>query len=143
MSIGPIEMLVVKFPGNEFRGEIVPALEELIDNGTIRIVDLVFILKEADGSVDALEYSDLGGEINDLLSPVAHEMSGLLNEDDVAEIGQLLEPNSSAALMLFENVWATRFRDAVLNAKGELLLSERIPHSAVQEVLNNMQAEAY
>jgi hypothetical protein len=142
MSIGPIEMLVVKFPGNKFRGEIVPALEELIDNGTIRLVDLVFILKEADGSVDALEYTDLDGEIVDLLSPVAQEMSGLLNEDDVEQIAQLLEPNSSAALMLFENVWATRFRDAVLDAKGELLLSERIPHSVVQEVLN-MQAEAY
>lgn len=141
MSIGPIEMLVVKFPGNQFSGEIVPALEELVDNGTIRIVDLVFILKEADGSVDALEYTDLEGEVHDLLAPVAQDLTGLLTDDDVMQIAELLEPNSSAALMLFENVWATRFRDAVANAAGEVILSERIPRNVVQEVLD-MQAEA-
>jgi uncharacterized membrane protein len=135
MSLGPIELLVVKFPGNKFRGEIAPALAELVNNGTIQIVDFVFIVKDEDGNVEAVQLTDLEDEYNDLLGYGTEEVSGLLSDDDVIDLARLLEPNSSAALMLFENVWATRFRDAVLRADGQLILNERLPHAIVEEVL--------
>jgi hypothetical protein len=140
MTLGPVDLLVVKFPGNQFRGEIVPALEELIDSSTIRIVDLIFVTKEENGAVAALEYSDLNGDTFALLSPLVQDTAGLLNQEDVAQIAALLDPNSSAALMLFENVWATRFRDAVLDAQGQILLTERVPRTVVQEVLDYQNA---
>jgi hypothetical protein len=135
MSFGPIEMLVVKFPGNQFRGEIAPALAELVETGTIRVIDLVFIKKDADGTLTSIELADLDPEAAADYAPAVEDVSGLLSEDDIRELGALLDDNSSAGLLLFENTWATRFADAVRNAKGEVLLSERIPRAVIEAVL--------
>jgi len=133
MSLGPVEMLLVKFPGNQFTGEIVPALKELIDTNTIRILDLLFIQKAADGSLTILEVDEVDeDEVYDAFDPLVPEVNGFLAENDVITLTQSLEPNSSAALMLFENVWATRFRDAIVNANGQVMLSERIPHRVIE-----------
>ena len=135
MSLGPIELLVVKFPGNQFRGEILPALAELVETGTIQIVDFIFIVKDEYGVVEAVQLTDIEDAYYNLIGGATEEVSGLLSDEDVVDLARLLEPNSSAALMLFENTWATRFRDAVLNANGQLILIERIPHAVIQEVL--------
>ena len=135
MSLGPIELLVVKFPGNQFKGEIAPALAELVENGTIRVIDLLFAIKDESGELAIVELSEAGDEETEAWGPVTGDMTGLLTEDDAQRLSNALENNSSAALLLFENVWATKFRDAVLNANGELVLNERIPKHVVDEVL--------
>ena len=136
MSIGPIEYLVVAFPGNKFKGEIIPALAELVENGTIRILDLVFIMKDEEGNVAAIELSDLDPEDEvAAMSDISDIDKGLLNEEDIQLAADSLEDNSSAGLLVFENVWAAKFAEAVRNADGQLLANERIPHDIVQAAM--------
>jgi hypothetical protein len=135
MSYGPIELLVVKFPGNQFTGELAPALEELVETGTIRVIDLLFVSKDADGKVLVAELDALGDAVVRTMSPVVAELARLLREDDALRFAGELEPNSSEALLLFENAWAARFAQAVRNANGEVILNERIPRAVVEEVL--------
>ena len=127
MSIGPVEYMIVAFPGNRFKGEIVPALQELVDAGTIRIIDLAFVMKDADGAVVSSEMTDLDSDVFKAFDALSSETLGLLNEEDLAAAGEELDPNSSAALLVWEDVWATKVRDAIRNAGGELLDLERIP----------------
>ena len=135
MSLGPIEMLVVKFPGNQFRGEIIPALKELVEGGIIRIVDILFLHKGADGRLTLLEINDLEAEMFGLFDPIVSDVSGLLSKEDAEQLGNALESDSSAVLMLFEHTWATGLADALRNAQGELVLSERIPRVVIDELL--------
>jgi len=85
-SYGPVSLVVISFPGNEFRGEIAPALGNLIESGTIRVIDIVFVAKDVDGTVLSLEINDLGDEISSQIDPVVSEKSNLLGEDDIARI---------------------------------------------------------
>jgi Family of unknown function (DUF6325) len=139
MSLGPVELIVVKFPGSQFTGEIAPALRELVDNGTIRVIDLLFI-KKKNGAVATIEMNDLDDEDFAAFEPMVDELTGLFNEDDVRQLAAQLEDNSSAAVMLFENTWATRFRDAVVKAKGELVFNDRIPRVVIDELLRENAA---
>jgi hypothetical protein len=132
MSIGPVEYLIVAFPGNQFKGEIVPALAELVESGTIRIIDLAFVLRDADGAVVTAELGDLDSDVFKAFDALSPETLGLLNEEDLAAAAEELEPNSSAALLVWEDVWATKLRDAILNAGGEVLDLERLPYEVVQ-----------
>ena len=141
MALGPVELLVIKFPGNEFKGEIAPALRELVENGTIRIIDLLFIKKDADGKVTANELMDLAPDVYAIFDPLVSDIEGILADDDVQALSGALENNSSAGVLLFENVWATRFRDAVVNANGQLILSERIPRSVIEAVTAAKEAQ--
>jgi hypothetical protein len=135
MSIGPIELLVVKFPGNQFKGEIAPALQELIDNGTIHVIDLIFAIKDENGTLAVLELNDLGDQRLAVVEPKPSELSGALTEDDARSLTGSLENNSSAAIMLFENTWAAKFAEAMRNANGELILNERIPRAVIDELI--------
>jgi uncharacterized membrane protein len=136
MSYGPIEYLIVGFPGNKFKGEIIPALAELVENNTIRILDLVFIAKDEEGNVAAMELTELDPEDEAAaMSDISEVDAGLLNEDDIQLAAESLENNSSAGLLVFENVWAARFAEAVRNADGRLLANERIPHDVVEAAL--------
>ena len=130
--VGPVEYLVVKFPGNKFKGEIVPALRELVDNRTIRIIDLVFIYKDGDGNVSAVELEELAEDEASGIGDVADAGGALLNDEDIEIAAEGLENNSSGAMLLFENVWAAKFAQAVRNADGELVANERIPHEIVE-----------
>lgn len=130
MSIGPVEYILIGFPGNKFTGEIAPALDRLIENETVRIIDLVFISKDADGDVAALEFDQL-----DEFAPFASlkgEVGGLLNEEDVEYAATALEPNSSAALIVWEDTWATELAQAIRNANGVVLEGARIPHELAE-----------
>jgi uncharacterized membrane protein len=139
--MGPTELLVIEFPGNRFKGEIVPALREVADRGVIRIIDLVAVRKEADGSYTALELSDLSEEEAAPLDPLADEVSGLLSPDDIAKVADALANESTAGIMLFEHVWAERLRNAIVNANGRLVLQERISQEAMQAALEAAEAE--
>jgi len=133
--MGPVEYLIVEFPGNKFKGEIVPALQELTANGTIRILDLLFVKKAADGSVTAVELENLPRKEAAAFDDLDGEIDGLFNEEDIALAAEKLQPNSSAALLVFENVWSTRLRDAVVNAKGRLVDNARIPDAVVEAAM--------
>ena len=140
MAIGPVEVLVIKFPGNQFRGEIVPALKELVEGGTIRVIDILFVNKDENGKVEMVDINDLDDDDFAQFDPIVQDVTGMLTEDDVQYFSTALGPNSSMAMLLFENTWATKFRDAVLNAKGELVLNERIPKQVIDEMLESQEA---
>ncbi|GAB4369844.1 MAG: hypothetical protein Kow00121_10110 [Elainellaceae cyanobacterium] len=135
MSLGPIELLCIKFPNDLIKDEIASALRALVTNRTIRIIDILFIRKSESGEVTMNEIDELKDIDHSLLDPIIADISGLIAEADVQTIVQSLDNNSFAALMLFENIWATAFRDAVLKAEGELLLNERIPSSVIDQAM--------
>ena len=131
-EIGPVDYLIVAFPGNKFRGEIAPALADLVDAGTIRIIDLAFVSKDADGEVLAFELNDLDPEVRAGFERAGVEVQGLFNEEDLAAAGEELELNSSAALLVWENVWARDVAQKMRDAGGVLLDFDRVPHEVVQ-----------
>lgn len=138
-SIGPVELLVVKFPGNQFTGEVGPALKELVDTGMIRVIDLLFAITDPQGNIAVLELSDLEGAAKGEFDPIVSDQTDLLTHDDARQLASRLGPDSSGAVMLFENIWATRFRDAVLGAGGEMILSERIPKAAIDAMVASIE----
>lgn len=131
MTIGPVEYIIIQFPGNQFKGEIAPALADLIESKTVRIIDLVFILKDELGNVVWDEYD--AGENGDGFG-FAHldGEAGLLNEDDILVAAEVMDNNSSAALLVWEDLWAAPFATAIRNAGGELIAGGRIPHELAQ-----------
>ncbi len=133
MAYGPAELIVVKFPGNRFKGEIAPALGELIDSGTIRLIDLLFLMKDADGGVTYLEAGEVFPD-GPLAAVAAESDDGLISDEDVEDIAPELEPNSSAAVLLFEHLWAAGFTQAIRDAGGVLVYDERIPAAVLEEV---------
>jgi len=131
-EIGPVDYAVIAFPGNQFKGEIVPALSDLVDAGTIRIIDAVFVSKDANGEVFTLEVADLAPDMQEALDALNIEVQGLFSDEELEAAGQELELNSSAALLVWENVWARDIAQAVRDAGGALLAFERVPHDIVQ-----------
>ena len=131
-EIGPVEYMIVAFPGNRFRGEIAPALAELVEANTIRIIDLAFVVKDADGEVAAFELSDLDDEVRAGIEALGANVEGLFNEDDLMAAAEELDPDSSAALLVWEDVWAAKLAQALRDAGGVLLDLERVPHEVVQ-----------
>lgn len=142
MAMGPVEYILIMFPGNQFNGGIVPALRELVESGTIRIIDLLFIKKDGDGTVFTFELNALGADEAAPFDDLDGEIDDLLNAEDIELAAQELPPNSSAGLLVWENVWAARFAEAVRAANGVVIANERIPHALVEAALQAMQAEA-
>ena len=135
MSIGPVEYGVVAFPGNKFKGEIAPALGDLVESGTIRVIDLAFVIKDVDGNVAAAEIEDAGSEVLRAFEAITYQRDGLISENDIAEIAAALDPNSSALIMVWEDLWATTFSDAVRNAGGIVVALERVPRDVVEAAI--------
>lgn len=131
-EIGPVEYMIVAFPGNEFKGEIAPALEKLVESGTIRIIDVVFAAKGENGETMGFELSDLAPEVREGLERIGAVSAGLFNEDDVMAAAEELEPNSSAALLVWEDLWAREVAEAIRDAGGVLFDHDRVPHEVVQ-----------
>ena len=135
MSIGPVEYIAIAFPGNKFSGEIVPAIKELQDAGTIRVLDLVIVSKDGEGNVTGIELSEASPEQQAALAVLGIESRNLLGQEDIEDIGSALDPNSTAGLMIWENVWAARFAQSLRAADGILIANGRIPAALVEEVL--------
>lgn len=131
-DIGPVEYLVVAFPGNQFKGEIGPALADLVEAGTIRVMDIAFAGKDSEGNVAAFELADIDPEVRQGLENLGATSAGLFNEEDLMAAAEELEPNMSAALLVWENVWAKRVADAMRDAGGVIFDFDRIPHEVVQ-----------
>ena len=131
-EIGPVDYAAFAFPGNEFKGEITPALADLVEAGTIRIID----------DVAAAELTELAPDVQEALGALHIEVNGLMNDNELLAIGAALEPNSSAALLIWENVWARKVADSIRGAGGILVGFERLPHDVVQAAREAVLEEA-
>ncbi len=140
-ELGPIDYLLVEWPGRQPEGQIAPHLVDLVDRGLIRILDLAFLLKAQDGTVTMASIDDVGGEVAEL-SVFEGASSGLLDEGDAAEAGAALEPGTSAALLVYENRWAAPFATAVRQSGGQLVAGGRIPTQAILAGLDAAEATA-
>jgi hypothetical protein len=141
-AMGPIDYLVVEFPGNRMTGEGMPLLVDLVDRGIIRILDLVFIRKELDGSVSGVTVADLDGDGALDLAVFEGASSGLLGPDDITDAGAVLEPGSSAGMLVYENLWAAPFAAALRRGGGQVVASGRIPVQAALAALDAVDVDA-
>jgi hypothetical protein len=139
MAIGPVEYLIVAFPGNQLSGDLAPALEELVKTETVRILDIAFVEKDGNGDVAAFELEDFDSDAGRAFQRLQAEIGDLVNRDDLAAVGEQLEPNSSAAVLVWEDVWATRLRDAITASGGELLDMQRVPLAVIDAALEYAQ----
>ncbi|MFB7467818.1 DUF6325 family protein [Streptomyces sp. NPDC056224] len=138
-EMGPVDYLVVEFPGNKMTGEALPLLVDLVDRGVIRILDLRFVRKDADGTVTAMEISEADdGEGTLSLSVFEGASSELLGQDDLEEAGNALQPGNAAAILVYENRWAAPFAAALRRSGAQMVASGRIP---VQALLASIDAD--
>lgn len=135
-EMGPVDYVVVEWPGRQPNGEALPHLIDLVDSGTIRVLDLAFVHKDEDGSVAGLEIGELGEEV----AVFAGASSGLLADDDLSEAANALEPGTSAAVLVYENSWAAPFAAAVRRSGGQLVASGRIPIEDIEAALDAAEA---
>jgi uncharacterized membrane protein len=132
---GPVDLVVLKFPGNQFNGEIGPAMRNLAEREIVRVLDILFVYKDEDGTVGSVELADLSRTLEPAFVDLDGQLGGgLLDAEDVEEVASDLEPGSSAALVVFENLWAIPFIAAVRSAGGELVDQARIPSDVVDAV---------
>jgi len=137
MDVGPVEYVVLAFPGNRFRGEIAPELKSLVASGTVRILDLTFVKKDADGVVSYVELDALDPMEASAFDDIEGEVGGLFSQEDLELIAEELVPDSSAAVLLWEDSWAAGISDAVRRAGGRLVAHERIPAEVVERAYEN------
>jgi hypothetical protein len=134
-ELGPVDYLVVEFPGSNFTGEILPELNDLVDRGIVRVLDLVLIKKDDDGSFEAFEIADIEPGLLGGIRELERELADLLSEDDVASVADALEPGSTAGLLVYENRWAAPFASAVRRSGGQLVANGRIPVQGILAAL--------
>jgi len=135
MTYGPIDFLALEFKNEQLKGEILPALLDLIQDKIVRVIDLIIIQKYEDGHHEALEMEQLAPELLSIFDPLEVEISGIIQVEDIADIAEAMENNTTAAVLLVENLWAIKFGEAVVRANGRLLMHERIPFEVVNEAL--------
>jgi hypothetical protein len=135
-DMGPIGYLVVEFPGNKLTGEALPKLVDLVDRGLIRILDLVFVSKDTDGTLTVLELTDIDGDGDLDLMVFEGAASGMLHEDDINEAGNAVEAGAAAAILIYENHWAAEFAGALRNSGAQLVASGFIPMDDVLAALD-------
>ena len=141
-EIGPIDYIVVEFPGSNFTGEAFAQLIDLVDRGLVRILDLVLVKKELDGSMVGLAIADFDADGELDLAVFEGASSGLLGQDDIDEAGNALEPGNSAAILVWENSWAAPFAAALRRTGAQLVASGRIPVQDLLETLDQVEASA-
>ncbi len=142
MGLGPIEVLVVGFPGTKFNGNILPALEDVVERDIVSIVDCLLITKGEDGAVDFIEIDEVGSDSDVArLAALIDEPNGLLSSEDIDAFAEGLQPGDSAAALVFEHTWAKPFRDALADADGVVVANLRVPGAVVDEVLEAMEEE--
>jgi hypothetical protein len=135
MTYGPVDFLALEFKTDQLKGEILPELLNLVKNKIVRVIDLVMIQKYEDGHHEAAEMQQLAPDLLALFDPLDVEISGIIQVEDIANVADAMENGTNAALLLFENLWAVRFKEAVLRANGRLLAQDRIPHEVVDEAM--------
>ena len=137
-ELGPVDYLIVEFPAgaSSFTGEMAAELRALVDSGTIRVIDVLILTKDADGTVEATELSDIA-ELGELQA-IEAELGELLAADDVDHLAAAMEPGSTAGVLIWENLWAAPFASAVRHSGGQLIANGRIP---IQAIIASIQAD--
>jgi hypothetical protein len=135
MSYGPIDFLALEFKTDQLTGESLPALIELVEKEIVRVIDLVIILKDQDGNHEVLEIEELAPDVLAVFDPLEVEVSGIIQIEDIEFIAEAMEENTTAALLLFENLWAIKFGEAVTRSSGRMVMFDRIPFEVVNETL--------
>jgi hypothetical protein len=135
MAVGPVDVYIIGFPGNKFSGRIAPAIMELVESRTIRVIDLLFLSKDADGVVTRLEAADIDEDGAAYLS-IDVTQPGALGQEDAEEVSDDLPANSSALLIAFENLWTAKVVDALQAADAVLIDSIRIPVDVAEAVID-------
>jgi hypothetical protein len=141
MTYGPIDFVALEFKGNQFKGEIFPALMDLVSRDIVRVIDMIVVKKDADGTVTTQEMQEHDNSVLAVFNPLKAEINGMIQVEDIELIGEKLEPNSTAAVILFENLWAIKFVETVERANGRAVMHVRIPHEVVVEVMENIASE--
>jgi hypothetical protein len=143
MSYGPIDFVALEFKTDQLTGESLPALLELVQQQIVRVIDLVIILKDQDGETQVFEIEELAPDILAVFDPLQFEISGIIQVEDIEVIAAEMEDNTTAALLLVENLWAIKFGEAVTRSSGRMVMYDRIPFEVVNETLEIFaQAEA-
>ena len=143
MSYGPIDFIALEFDTDQLTGESLPALLELVQQQIVRVIDLVIILKDQAGATQVLEIEELAPDILAVFDPLEIKISGIIQVEDIEVIAAAMEENTTAALLLIENLWAIKFGEAVVRASGRMVMYDRIPFEVVNETLEIFaQAEA-
>jgi len=135
MTYGPIDFIALEFQTEQLKGEILPEILDLVQKQIVRVVDLVIVQKYEDGSHEALEMQQLAPDLLAVLDPLEVEISGIIQVEDIANVAAAMENGTTAAILLVENLWAIRFGEAVVRAKGRVVARDRIPFEVVNEVL--------
>ena len=135
MTYGPIDFIAIEFKTDQLTGESLPALLELVQKGIIRVIDLVIILKDQDGVYQVLEIEELAPDVLAMFDPLEVEISGIIQVEDIELIAEAMEANTTAALLLFENLWAIKFGEAVTRSSGRMVMYDRIPFEVVNETM--------
>jgi hypothetical protein len=138
-EMGPVDYIVVEWPGRQPDGEALPHLIDLVDSGLIRVLDIAFVGKGEDGSTTRLEIAELGDEVEEI-AVFAGASTGLLADDDLGEAANALEPGTAAAVLVYENRWAAPFAAAVRRSGGQLVASGRIPIQDIEAALDAAEA---
>jgi uncharacterized membrane protein len=141
VEMGPVDYILVEWPGRQPNGEVAPHLVDLVERGLIRILDLSFIAKDEDGTVAGIELADLGDGAGEL-TVFEGASSGLISDEDIGEAASALEPGTSAALLVYENTWAAPFAAAVRRSGGQLVAGGRIPVEAIEAALDAAESNA-
>ena len=136
--LGPIDLLVVEFPGNKFSGAGLRELHALVGAGTIRIIDLVIVTKNPAGEVSALNMHELGPDASGAVAALHATVSQMLTSDDIDAVGEHLANNTTAAILLYENTWAAKTKQAILEANGRVVVQARVPHEVVEDTLADL-----
>ena len=137
-ELGPVDWIVVEFPGTKLTGEIAPIIKDYVDRGLIKVLDLLFLQKDQDGSLEAFEASDLGDSEIGELRGYEKDLAMVLSEQDVADLAETIEPGSSAAVLVWENRWAAPFASAARRSGGQLIANGRIP---IQAIIASIEAD--
>jgi len=138
-ELGPVDWIVVEFPGSKFNGEIAPHVQQLVDKEIIRVLDLLILKKDDDGSLEAFEVKDLDDSEAGQLRAYEDELAHLLSEDDITSLAAAMDPGTTAAVLVWENLWAAPFASAVRHAGGQLVANGRIP---IQALIAAVEADA-
>ena len=141
MTYGPIDLIALEFPGNRFKGEILPQIFDLVEKEIIRVIDLVIIMKDQ-GEVIVRELRELDPAHMAMFDPLQAQVSQMITRADIDMIAGQLAENSTAGILLIENLWAKKTQQAMLDANGRLVLFERIPHDVVEEAVADIAALA-
>jgi Family of unknown function (DUF6325) len=140
VSDGPFDYLLVGFPDDRFQVEIVPMLIDLVGLGAVRILDLVVISRDGAGAVQIMEIDDLDDDLRELFFDLDGEYDGVLNDADIALAAEQVAPGHTAVGIVWEDVWAARFADAVSRADGTVIATERLPSGAVQRAMQGLRS---